>query len=53
MLPSLINKSPLNILLNVLFSVLIVIIGKKKEFLPVLNLNLLPITQKEQIRKIS
>jgi hypothetical protein len=50
MLPFRINKSLHNILLKVLFSVLIEIIGRKRELLPLLNLNLLPINQKAQKR---
>jgi hypothetical protein len=48
MLPFLINKSPYNILLKVLFSVLIDIIERKKDFKPFLNINLLPINQNAQ-----
>lgn len=50
MFPFQINKSTLNFIMRVLFSLLIVIIGRKKELLPLLNLNLIPISQKEQIR---
>ena len=50
MFPFQINKSTLNFIMRVLFSLLIVIIGRKKELLPLLNLNLIPISQKEHIR---
>ena len=45
-----INKSINYAILDLIFSLLIVIIGRKKELLPLLNLNLLPINSKEQIR---
>ena len=45
-----INKSINYVILDLIFSLLIVIIGRKKELLPLLNLNLLPINSKEQIR---
>ena len=45
-----INKSINYAILDLIFSLLIVIIGRKKKLLPLLNLNLLPINPKEQIR---
>ena len=48
MFPFQINKSPYNIVFKVLFSVLIDITERKKDFKPFLNLNLLPINQNAQ-----
>ena len=47
-----INKSLHNILLKVQFSVLIEIIGRKKELLPLLNLNLLLLAKSNNLDRL-
>ena len=49
----LIIEYPHNILLKILFSLLRAITGKKKDFLPLLYLNLVPVSKRERNKQIS
>lgn len=53
MFPFLIIKYPHNILLKILFSLLRAITGNKKDFLPLLYLNLVPVSKKEHNKQIN